>query len=151
MNTINYEIDIDAPVEKVFEYYTNADNIKNAWPQDIVKESKSLSTTKNEEGSEMKVKGEYMGREGEMIIEVTEKDQNKLLVTEQKEGPFQYWKSTQEFNAEEGNTHVRHEISYELPTTGKIANFLSGDKAKNKLKDGLQQAAQTVKQKLESQ
>ena len=150
MNTINYEIDIDAPVEKVFEYYTNADNIKNAWPQDIVKESESLSTTKNEEGSEMKVKGEYMGREGEMIIEVTEKDQNKLLVTEQKEGPFQYWKSTQEFNGGEGNTHVRHEISYELPTTGKVANFLSGDKAENKLKDGLQQAAQTVKQKLES-
>jgi len=32
MNTINYEIDINAPVEKVFEYYTDADNIKKAWP-----------------------------------------------------------------------------------------------------------------------
>jgi uncharacterized protein YndB with AHSA1/START domain len=95
MNTINYEIDITVPVEKVFEYYTDADNIKKAWPQDIVKESQSLSPTKNEEGSEMKVKGEYMGREEEMIIEVTEKDQNKLLVTAQKEGPFEYWKSTQ--------------------------------------------------------
>jgi ligand-binding SRPBCC domain-containing protein len=151
LNTINYEIDINAPVEKVFEYYTDADNIKKAWPQDIVKESESLSTTKNEEGSEMKVEGEYMGRKEEMIIEVTEKDQNKLLVTEQKEGPFQYWKSTQEFNGDEGNTHVKHEISYELPTTGKVANFLSGDQAENKLKDGLQQAAETVKQELESQ
>ena len=151
MNTINYEININAPVEKVFEYYTDADNIKKAWPQDIVKESESLSTTKNEEGSEMKVKGEYMGRKEEMIIEVTEKDQNKLLVTEQKEGPFQYWKSTQQFNGDEGNTHVKHEISYELPTNGKIANFLSGDQAENKLKDGLQQAAETVKQQLESQ
>lgn len=150
MNTINYEININAPVEKVFEYYTDADNIKKAWPQDIVKESESISTTKNEEGSEMKVKGEYMGRKEEMIVEVTEKDQNKLLITEQKEGPFQYWKSTQEFNGDEGNTHVKHEISYELPTTGKIANFLSGDQAENKLKDGLQQAAETVKQELES-
>jgi len=113
---------------------------KKHGPQDIVKESESLSTTKNEEGSEMKVEGEYMGRKEEMIIEVTEKDQNKLLVTEQKEGPFQYWKSTQEFNGDEGNTHVKHEISYELPTTGKVANFLSGDQAENKLKDGLQQA-----------
>jgi ligand-binding SRPBCC domain-containing protein len=137
-------------VEKVFEYYTDADNIKKAWPQDIVKESESISTTKNEEGSEMKVKGEYMGRKEEMIIEVTEKDQNKLLINEQKEGPFQYWKSTQEFNGDEGNTHVKHEISYELPTTGKIANFLSGDQAENKLKDGLQQAAETVKRELES-
>ena len=46
--------------------------------------------------------------------------------------------------------HVRHEIECELPTTVKIANFLSGDKATNKIQHGLQQAAQTVKQKLES-
>jgi len=59
-------------------------------------------------------------------------------------------KSTQEFNRDEDNTHVKHEIIYELPTTGKIANFLSGDQAENKLKDGLQQAAETVKQELES-
>jgi ligand-binding SRPBCC domain-containing protein len=98
----------------------------------------------------MKVKGEYMGKEEEMIVEVTDKEQNKRLVTEQKTGPFKYWKSTQEFSGSGNNTHVRHSIDYELPTTGKIANFLSGDQAKKKFEQGLQQAAQTVKQKLES-
>ena len=154
MTTIQYEIDINAPVDRVYEYYTNPDNIKQAWPQDIVKESESLSgSNKNEEGSEMKVKGEYMGREDEMILEVTEKEQNKRLVTQQKEGPFKSWTSRQEFNQSnngQGTTHIRHVIDYELPTTGKIANFLSGDQAKNKIQQGLQQAAQTVKQKLES-
>jgi ligand-binding SRPBCC domain-containing protein len=156
MTSIQYEIDINAPVEQVYEYYTNPDNIKQAWPQDIVKESESLSGSKNEEGSEMKVKGEYMGREDEMILEVTEKEQNKKLVTQQKEGPFKSWTSRQEFNQSNNNrgqgttTHIRHVIDYELPTTGKIANFLSGDQAKNKIQQGLQQAAQTVKQKLES-
>ena len=151
MTQIKYEIDINAPVDKVFEYYTNPDNIKQAWPQDIVKESESLSGSKNEEGSEMKVKGEYMGREDEMILEVTDKEQNKRLVTEQKEGPFKLWKSRQEFEQRNGTTtYIRHSIEYELPTTGKIANFLSGDQAKNKIQQGLQQAAQTVKQKLES-
>ncbi|HET8794262.1 MAG TPA: SRPBCC domain-containing protein [Nitrososphaeraceae archaeon] len=152
MTEIKYEININAPVERVFEYYTNPDNIKKAWPQDIVKESESISESKNEEGSEMKVKGEYMGREEEMTLEVIEKEQNKRLVTEQKEGPFKQWKSIQLF--EQGNngnnTNVRHEIEYELPTTGKIANFLSGDQANSKIQQGLQQAAQTVKQKLES-
>ena len=152
MTEIKYEININAPVDRVFEYYTNPDNIKKAWPQDIVKESESLSGSKNEEGSEMKVKGEYMGKEDEMILKVIEKEQNKRLVTEQKEGPFKQWKSIQVF--EQGNngnnTNVRHEIEYELPTTGKIANFLSGDQANNKIQQGLQQAAQTVKQKLES-
>jgi uncharacterized protein YndB with AHSA1/START domain len=58
MSQIKYDVEINAPVERVYEYYTNPDNIKEAWPQDIVKESESLSSsTKNEEGSEMKVKG----------------------------------------------------------------------------------------------
>ena len=148
---LQYEININAPVDRIYEYYTNPDNIKQAWPQDIVKESESLSGSKNEEGSEIKVKGEFMGRKDEMILEVTEKEQNKRLVTEQKEGPFKQWKSIQIFEKGNGNnTHVRHVIDLELPTTGKIANFLSGDQAKNKIQQGLQQAAQTVKQKLES-
>lgn len=150
MNTINNEIDINAPVGRVFEYYTNPENIKKAWPQDIVKESESLSGDKREEGSEIRVKGEYMGREDEMIIQVTDKEESKRLVTEQKEGPFKFWKSTQEFNEDQGNTHVRHSIEYELPTTGKLASFLSGEQANTKLEEGLQQAAQTVKQTLES-
>jgi ligand-binding SRPBCC domain-containing protein len=151
MTKIQYEVDINASVEQVFEYYTNPDNIKKAWPQDIVKESESLSGSKNEEGSEMKVKGEFMGREDEMILEVSDKEQNKRLVTEQKDGPFKSWISTQEFNQSNGqSTHIRHIIEYELPTTGKIANFLTGDQAENKIQQSLQQAAQTVKQKLES-
>ena len=63
MSQIKYDVEINAPLERVYEYYTNPDNIQEAWPQDIVKESESLSSTKNEEGSEMKVKGEYMGKE----------------------------------------------------------------------------------------
>jgi hypothetical protein len=42
-------------------------------------------SNKNEEGAEMKEKGEYMGREDVMILEVIDKEQNKILVTEQKE------------------------------------------------------------------
>ena len=34
------------PVDRIYEYYTNPDNIKQAWPQDIVKESESLSNSK---------------------------------------------------------------------------------------------------------
>ena len=99
----------------------------------------------------MKVKGEYMGREDENILQVTDKEQNKRLITEQKDGPFKYWKSVQEFNGSQDITHIIHSIDYELPNSGKIANFLSGDSANNKIEKGLQQAAQTVKQKLESQ
>jgi ligand-binding SRPBCC domain-containing protein len=150
MANVQYETEINAPVERVFEYYTNPDNIKEAWPRDIVKESESLSGSKSEEGSEMKVKGQYMGKEEEMILEVADKEQNRRLVTRQTEGPFKKWESIQEFQGNGNSTHIRHSVDYELPTTGKIANMLSGSQADNTIRKGLEQAAQTVKQKLES-
>lgn len=150
--TITTNVQIQAPVEQVFEYYTNPDNIKESWPRDIVKESENLSGQKSEEGSEMKVEGEYMGKRDEMVLEVAQKEQNKRLVTVQKEGPFQSWESIQEFqsNGNGNTTTVNHTINYELPATGKIANFLSGSQAEEKIRQGILQAAQTVKQKLES-
>ena len=152
MTAINSQIEINAPVERVFEFYTNPDNIKESWPRDIVKESENVSGQKSEEGSEMKVKGEYMGKKDEMLLEVVEKEQNKRLVTKQTEGPFQRWESTQEFqnNGNNSTTKVNHAINYELPTTGKIANVLTGSQAENKIRQGIEQAAQTVKQRLES-
>ena len=151
MTSITTEVEINAPVERVYEYYTNPNNIKESWPRDIVKESENVSGQKSEEGSQMKVEGEYMGKRDEMLLEVAQKEQNKKLVTRQTEGPFQSWESIQEFQNNGNNlTRVTHIINYELPTTGKIANFLSGSQAEDKIRQGIQQAAQTVKQKLES-
>ena len=126
----------------------------------LLKNQKNVSGQKSEEGSEMKVTGEYMGKKDEMILEVVQKEQNKRLVTKQTEGPFQRWESIQEFQSSgNGNTSttttttttlVNHTINYELPTTGKIANVLTGSQAENKIRQGIEQAAQTVKQRLES-
>jgi ligand-binding SRPBCC domain-containing protein len=150
MTKVEYQTEISAPIEKVYEYYTNPDNIQEAWPQDIVKESENVSGSKSEEGSEMRVKGKYMGREEEMKLQVVDKEPNKKLVTRQTEGPFKKWESIQEFQGNGNNTHIRHAIEYELPATGKIVNTISGSQADNKIRQGLEQAAQTVKQKLES-
>lgn len=151
MTKVQCQTEIDAPVERVYEYYTNPNNIKDAWPQDIVKESEDLSGSKNEEGSEMRVKGQYMGKEEEMRLQVVDKEQNRRLVTRQIQGPFKKWDSIQEFQGNGTNTtQVRHSIDFELPTTGKIANILLGSQADNKIRHALEQAAQTVKHKLES-
>jgi uncharacterized protein YndB with AHSA1/START domain len=49
MTRVEHEIEINAPVEKVHEYYTNPDNIQQAWPNDVVKELES-TTGSNSEG-----------------------------------------------------------------------------------------------------
>jgi ligand-binding SRPBCC domain-containing protein len=83
MTKVQYQTEINAPVEKVYEHYSNPNNIQEAWPQDIVKESEDISGSKNEEGSEIRVKGQYMGKEEEMRLEVVEKEENRRLVTRQ--------------------------------------------------------------------
>lgn len=150
MTKVQYQTEINAPIVEVYEYYTNPDNIQKAWPQEIVKESENVSGSKRGKGSEMRVKGQYMGREEEMKLQVVDKETNRKLVTRQTEGPFKKWESVQEFQGDGNRTHIRHEIEYELPTTGKIANTLSGSQAENKIRQGLEHATQTVKQKLES-
>jgi ligand-binding SRPBCC domain-containing protein len=152
MPTFKTEIMIDAPIEKVFEFYTNPDNIKESWPHDLVKESENVSGQKSEVGSEMKVEGQYMGKSEEMILEVTQKEQNKRLVTRQIDGPFESWESIQEFqNNGNTSTMVSHTINYKLPTASKVGNFLTGNQAEDKIRQGLEQAAQNVKSKLEEQ
>ena len=149
MARVQSEVDINAPVDRVFQYYTDPDKIKEAWPQDVVKESEATTGTKNEPGSEMRVAGEQMGIWQEMRLQVAEKEENRRLVTRQVEGPFKKWESIQEFHGDNNRTHVRHTIDYEMPTTGKIAEFFTGGKADDKIREGLAQAAQTVKSKLE--
>jgi ribosome-associated toxin RatA of RatAB toxin-antitoxin module len=92
-----------------------------------------------------------MGKEEEMRLQVVDKEENRKIVTKQTHGPFKSWESIQEFQGNGTNTtQIKHTIDFELPTTGKIANTLSGSHVDNKIKEALEQAAQTVKQKLES-
>jgi len=151
MVKIQTEILIDAPLGEVFEYYTNPEYIKQSWSSNVIKESENISGQSNAEGAELIVKGQYLGKREEMIIEVIQKEQNKRLVTRQTEGPFESWESIQEFQSNgDKATLVSHVIDYQLPTTGKIVNFLTGSQAEVKLRQGIEQAAQTVKQRLES-
>jgi ligand-binding SRPBCC domain-containing protein len=151
MTLIQNQVEITAPVEQVFNYYINSDNIKGSSPRDIVRESEIISGQKREEGSEIKVKGEYMGKEDEVILKVVDKVQNKKLFTRQTQGPFQRWESIQKFHSKGNNyTKVSHSINYKLPTTGNIENMLTGGQVENNIKNGIEQAAQAVKVRLES-
>jgi uncharacterized protein YndB with AHSA1/START domain len=97
MTTIRNKIEINAQIASIFEYYTNPDNIKEAWPSEFVKESGNVSGQKSEEGSEMKVNGEYMGKRDNLLLEVVDKEQNKKISYKTNKDPFNRWESIQEF------------------------------------------------------
>jgi ligand-binding SRPBCC domain-containing protein len=115
-----------------------------------VKDSGVVSGAKGEKGSIYKIKGQYKGKEEEMRVQVIEKWPNKKLITKQIEGPFKKWESIQEFQDANNATHVRHTVEYELPLAGKIVSLVSGKEAENRIRTGLEQAVQTVKNKMES-
>ncbi len=150
MTTMSCEVDINAPVEKVFAYYTDPSNIKESWPSDIVKESGIVSGAKGEKGSVFMVKGHYMGKQEEMRVQVIEKWPNKKFITKQIEGPFKKWESIQEFQDSNNTTHIKHTVDFELPIAGRIVNMVSGKEAENKIRAGLEQAVQTVRNRMES-
>lgn len=37
MTKVQYQTEINAPIGEVYEYYTNPNNIQEAWPQEIVR------------------------------------------------------------------------------------------------------------------
>ena len=150
MTKINYETEINAPVGKVFEYYTNPDNIKESWPQDIVKGSENVSGQKSEEGSEMKVKGEYMGKEEEMTLEVVKKEQNSRLVTQQTQGPFKKWESIQEFQGAMAKHISDIRLIMNYPQLEKLQMYYPAVRLIEN-KTGITTGAQTVKQRLSNQ
>ena len=149
MTTLTYEIDLNAPVEKVYSYCTNPDNIKDSWPPDVVKETANISGTKGEKGSTFKIKGHYAGKDEEMRMMVTEKRPNDKFMTKQTEGPFKKWESIQEFQSRGNMTHVKHTIDYELPTTGKLLKMVTHKDADKKIRDGMEGYIQSLKYKME--
>jgi len=150
MTTLTYEIDVDAPVEMVYNFCTNPDNIKDTWSPDIVKESTTLSGANGERGSTFKIKGHYAGKDEEMRMMVTEKRPNNKFMTKQTEGPFKKWESIQEFQGNDNKTHIKHTIDYELPTTGKILRIVTHKDADKQIREGMEEYIQALKYKMES-
>lgn len=151
MTTLNYEIDVKAPVEKLFKYCTDLDHQKEAWSPEIVKEATLISGTKGEKGSTFRIRGHFSGKDEEMRMMVTEKWPNSRFETKQTEGPFKKWESVQEFEGRDDNTsHLKHTVTYELPPSGKIFRMASHRDAEAKLKEGVEKYVQTLKHYMEA-
>jgi ligand-binding SRPBCC domain-containing protein len=151
MTTLSYEVDVKAPVEKVYNYCTNLDNIKDAWSPELVKSATNISGTQGEKGSMYKLTGHYAGKDEEMRMMVVERWPNNKFMTKQTEGPFKKWESVQEFRGRDDNsTHVKYTINYELPTTGKVFRMVTHRDADDKIREGVEQYVQTIRHRLES-
>lgn len=128
MPTLEYTLDVDTPVEKVWEFYSSVESLLKVTPP----------TTKVKlEGAPGEM---YEGARFTLIVQqppifvplrwetiITTYSPPRLFVDEQGRGPFAYWKHEHHFDPlSNGGTRLRDVVTYRAPfgPLGTIANFL---------------------------
>ncbi|MEI7556802.1 SRPBCC family protein [Candidatus Chlorohelix sp.] len=112
MAEISRSIDIDAPIDVVFDYVTNPNNTVKYSPQF----TKFIPVSQLVQGLGAKVEaaGNYMGMTIKTILEVTEFERNKKFVSRSTHGVKSV--STWEFSVVgTGKTKVKFTSDYSLP------------------------------------
>ena len=121
MIQVDVSIDIDAPVEKVFEYSTNNDN-DPAWMEEVVKVQKT-SDGPIGVGSTFINYVEFLGRNIEDSHEIVEYEPNKRMTIVQKTGPVPF-KATYLYRSLESGTRFSMKIEAEPGGFFKLATPL---------------------------
>ena len=123
MTTIRNEIEINAPIASVFEYYTNPDNI-GIMASEIVKESENVSVKKRR-----RFRNEVTGNiwEKEMIsVGSCSQGTNKKLLQD-KHKVIQRWESVKNSKMDKKDTRVFILLN-RITNYRKDGNFLTGVK-----------------------
>lgn len=118
MIKIKRDIHIDAPVEKVFEFANDPENLLEIWPSIMKVENIVGSKTK---GRDYDWEYKMAGMPFHGHTETTEFVPNEHVVAENKEGiPSKFiW----DYRPENGGTHLELEVQYSVPVPllGKLA------------------------------
>ena len=125
---------IDAPLEKVWEFFSNTDNLKLITPPQM--RLKILHTDlpiKAHMGQIIKYKvSPMLGIPLNWITEITEVKEGEMFADEQKKGPYKYWRHEHYFKKQGNGTLMIDIVNYELPLfIPKIFTNMLGIEKKN--------------------
>jgi uncharacterized membrane protein len=137
LTRIEKSIVIEAPVEKVFDFVTDLDNVvKNQAPETEVT---LLSRDKGPDrvGFKAKVRAKFGDKVWESEVETTELVKNKRHVVRQKGGALKKMETTDLFEPTEKGTKWTAIMEYELPYSliGKVVDKLKARKDMEKAMD----------------
>ena len=124
MLNFEYSSSIDAPVEKVWQFYERADILQlltPPWqPVTIVRREGGLGV-----GAVSEFRLSLAGIPVRWVATHIECEPNRLFVDRQTEGPMKSWIHRHEFIAEDGKTKLVDAIAYEIPG-GWLAELILG-------------------------
>ncbi|MBM4178619.1 MAG: SRPBCC family protein [Ignavibacteria bacterium] len=116
---------INAPIERVFEFHNDTNNLVQITPKNI---SISFETRGNPGlGQDIFLSiRQFVILKTRWHVRITEYEPPTKMVDQQIRGPFAYWKQTRLLTRRGGCTELTDVIEYELPLgiIGRIANSL---------------------------
>jgi ligand-binding SRPBCC domain-containing protein len=118
-------LNLSRPLDEIFTFFTRPINLLKLAPPEL-----HLELLDGPElmqlGSRLTWKGRRWGFSQKIIQEVTKFESAKLIVEEQKQGPFARWVHAHHFTATEAGTSIREEIHFE-PPGGLLGRLISAD------------------------
>jgi len=108
-------VQIDAPVDVVFHFHDDPRNLLRITPPEVKIE---LLEVRGEEpeGREIRMRMTQFGvLRNELLIRFVTYDPPHLLIDEQREGPFRFWRQTRQFEEIGEATRLTDIVEYEVP------------------------------------
>ncbi len=125
MERIEQTVVIDAPIERVFHFHDDTNNLLKITPPNI---KVSIETMGNPGlGYEVTLKiRQFASFVMRWHVKITAYQPPVLMVDEQVRGPFASWKQTRRLQTVNGKTELTDIVEYEAPfgVLGRIANAL---------------------------
>ena len=143
MLDFKYSSLIDAPVEKVWQFYERPDILELLTPP-----WQPVKVIRREGGLDIGAISEFRlslaGIPVRWIATHIECQPNRLFVDEQTEGPMDSWVHRHEFKSENGKTRLTDAIAYEIPG-GWLSEFILGWWVDSRLQDMFRYRHQVTK------
>jgi ligand-binding SRPBCC domain-containing protein len=137
-------LEIAHPLADLFAFLTKPKNLVQLAPPDLHLE---LLTAPDilALGSRIVWKGRRWGISQQIIQEVATLDRDKLIVVEQKKGPFARWEHANHFEATEAGTKIVEKIDFD-PPGGLLAYMITADSIRKDLQRLLAYREQKLKE-----
>jgi uncharacterized protein (TIGR01777 family) len=124
---------VPMPVPKVFEFFSDANNLETITPPTLRFKVLGKSTTRIEEGTLIDYRLKLHGIPLRWQSRIECWQPGKMFVDRQLVGPYRHWYHRHTFRAVEGGTLMIDEVEYRLPL-GRFGKVLAGTWVRKELK-----------------
>ena len=123
---------LPSPLEKVFAFFSNENNLEVMTPPWLKFEVLGKSTPNIEEGTLIDYRFKIHGFPARWQSRISKWEPNCRFVDEQIKGPYAIWEHTHLFQSSKGGTLIRDHLFYQVPLGG-LGRVLVGWKVKKDL------------------